>query len=59
MLLNHKLQGGKNFSKIHGKNRCSPHDNLASNIVRLEASKKVLLVHVPQGAAKLQAVKLF
>ena len=23
----------------------------------LEASKKVLLVHVPQGAAKLQAVK--
>ena len=27
--------------------------------MRLEASKKVLLVHVPQGAAKLQAVKLF
>ena len=27
--------------------------------VRLEASKKVILVHVPQGAAKLQAVKVF
>ena len=27
--------------------------------MRLEASKKALLVHVPQGAAKLQAVKLF
>ena len=26
--------------------------------MRLEASKKVLFVHVPQGAAKLQAVKL-
>ena len=29
------------------------------NSVRLKASKKVLLVHVPQGGAKLQAVKLF
>ena len=27
--------------------------------MRLEASKKVLLVHLHQGAAKLQAVKLF
>ena len=27
--------------------------------MRLEVSKKVLLVHLPQGAAKLQAVKLF
>ena len=26
--------------------------------MRLEASKKVLLVHVPQGAAKLWAVKV-
>ena len=26
--------------------------------MRLEVSKKVLLVHLPQGAAKLQAVKL-
>ena len=30
-----------------------------SRSVRLEASKKVLLVHMPQWAAKLQAVKLF
>ena len=37
---------------------CHPHDHLAPNSVRLEASKKVLLVHMPQGAAKLQAVKL-
>ena len=27
--------------------------------MRLEAFKKVLLVHVPQGATKLKAVKLF
>ena len=38
---------------------CQPHDHLAPNIVRLEAFKKALLVHVPQGTAKLQAVKLF
>ena len=38
---------------------CHPHDHLAPNSVRLEASKKALVVHVPQGAAKLQAVKLF
>ena len=31
---------------------------MAPNSVRLEASKKVLLVHVPQGAVKLQAVKV-
>ena len=34
-------------------------EHLAPNSVRLEVSKKVLLVHVCQGAAKLQAVKLF
>ena len=38
---------------------CHPHNQLAPNSVRLEASKKVLLVHMPQWAAKLQAVKLF
>ena len=38
---------------------CHPHDHLALNSVRFEASKKVLFVHVPQGAAKLQTVKLF
>ena len=38
---------------------CHPQDRLDPNSLRLEASKKVLLVHVPQGAAKLQAVKLF
>ena len=37
----------------------APIVHLAPNSVRLEASKKVLFVHVPQGAAKLQAVKLF
>ena len=35
-----------------------PHEHLAPNSARLEASKKVLNVHVPQGAAKLQAVKV-
>ena len=35
------------------------HDRLDPNSLRLETSKKVLLVHVPQGSAKLQAVKLF
>ena len=38
---------------------CQPHDHLTPNSVRLEASKKVLVVHVPQGSAKFQAVKLF
>ena len=35
-----------------------PHEHLAPNSARLEASKKVLNVHVPQGAVKLQAVKV-
>ena len=35
-----------------------PHDHLAPHSVRLEASKKVLLVHMPQGPAKLWAVKV-
>ena len=38
---------------------CHPYGHMAPNSVKLEASKKVLLIHVPQGAAKLQAVKLF
>ena len=37
---------------------CHPHGHLALNSVRLEDSKKVLLIYVPQGAAKLQAVKI-
>ena len=37
---------------------CHSHDRLDPNSLRLEASKKVLLVHVPQWAAKLQAVKV-
>ena len=35
-----------------------PHEHLAPNSARLEASKKVLNVHMPQGAVKLQAVKV-
>ena len=38
---------------------CHPHDHLAPNSVRFDASEMVLLVHVLQEAAKLQAVKLF
>ena len=38
---------------------CYSHDHQAPNIMRLAASKKVLHIHVPQGAAKLQTVKLF
>ena len=36
---------------------CHPHEHLTPNSGRLEASKKVLLVYKPQGAAKLRAVK--
>ena len=36
----------------------TPHERLAKNSVSLEASKKVLLVNVSQGAAKLQAIKV-
>ena len=35
-----------------------PYYHLAPNDVRLEASKKLVFVHVPQGAAKLRAVKV-
>ena len=38
---------------------CHHHDHLAPNSMRLKVSKKVLLVHLFHGAAKLQAVKLF
>ena len=38
---------------------CHRNEHLAPNSARLKVSKKVLLVHVCQGAAKLQAVKLF
>ena len=34
------------------------HDHQAPNSMRFEVSKKVLLVQVPQGAEKLQAVKV-
>ena len=34
------------------------HDHLAPNSVRLEVIKKVLLVHLPQGAAKLHINKV-
>ena len=37
---------------------CYFREHLVPNSMRLEASKKVLLVHVPQGTAKLQAVKV-
>ena len=40
------------------KKSCYPHEHLAPNSARLEASKKVLNGHVPQGAVKLQAVKV-
>ena len=35
-----------------------PHEHISPISMRLEASKKVLLAHVAQGAAKLQVVKV-
>ena len=41
------------------KSPVKPHDPLAPNSVRLEASKKVLVVHVTQEAAKLHDIKVY